>query len=84
MICHWRDALLLIADARYAEAAELYEQIGSQPLAADAYLLAAQEESTEGRTSDAARHAEAVLAFAARTGALLYQRHAEQLVAASA
>ena len=74
--CRWRDALLLTADTRYAEAADLYTEIGSQPLAADAHLLAAQQAANEGRTSDAARHAEAVLAFAKQTGAVLYERQA--------
>ena len=62
---------MLIADERYADAATLYEQIGSQPLAADAHLLAARQAANEGRTADAHRHAEAVLAFAKRTGASL-------------
>ena len=83
-ICRWRDALLHTADQHYAEAADVYTQIGSHPLAADAHLLAAQKATTEGRTSDAARHAEAVLTFAAKTGATLYQHQAEHLTAASA
>jgi hypothetical protein len=77
----WRDALLLTADHQYAEAADLYTQIGSQPLAADAHLLAATKATAEGI---AAHHAHAVLAFAEKTGATLYQRQAEQLVRASA
>ena len=32
----WRAALLAIADGRFADAAELLEEIGSQPLAAEA------------------------------------------------
>ena len=83
-ICRWRDALLHTADQHYAEAADVYTQIGSHPLAADAHLLAAQKASTEGRTSDAARHAAFVLAFGKQTGAVLYQHEAEQLIAASA
>jgi hypothetical protein len=55
-------------------------EIGSRPLAADAHLLAAQKAAGEGRTSDAARHAEAVLALAAETGATLYQRLADDLL----
>ncbi len=83
-ICRWREALLLTADTRYAEAAALYTQIGSHPLAADAHLLAAHQASTEGRTTDATLHTQAVLAFAEQTGAVLYRRQAEQLAAASA
>jgi hypothetical protein len=81
--CRWRDALLLTADSRYAEAAILYTEIGSHPLAADTHILAAQHAVAEGRTSDAARHANAVLAFAAETGAVLYQRQAEQFTNAA-
>ena len=81
--CRWRDALLLTADQDYARAAEVYTEIGSHPLAADADLLAAHKARTEGRMSDAARHAEAVLTFAAETGAALYQRQAEQLTNAA-
>jgi class 3 adenylate cyclase len=79
-ICRWRDALLLTAEQHYAQAAEVYTQIGSHPLAADAHLLAAQKATTEGRASDAAPHANAVLAFAAKTGATLYQQLAAELV----
>jgi class 3 adenylate cyclase len=78
--CQWRDALLLTADQRYAEAADVYEQLGSQPLAADAYLLAAQAAAADGRASDAARYAQAVQAFATKTGATLYQQFAADLL----
>jgi tetratricopeptide (TPR) repeat protein len=82
--CRWRDALLLVADGKHAEAAALYEHIGSQPLAADAHLLAARKANAEGRATDAAHHAHVVLAFAEKTGATLYQRQAQQLLRASA
>jgi class 3 adenylate cyclase len=80
----WRDALLLIAEEQYADAADLYEEIGSRPLAADTHLLAAQNATAEGRSADAAYPAQAVLAFAEKTGATLYQRQAEQFLRASA
>lgn len=82
--CRWRDALILTADSRYADAADLYTEIGSHPLAADTHLLAAEHATTEGRTSDAARHLTAVLDFAEKAGATLYRRQAERLTAASA
>ena len=82
--CRWRDPLLAVADERYSDAATLYEEIGSQPLAADARLLAAQQAADEGRTADAHRHADAVLGFAKRTGASLYERRAEAFIRASA
>jgi class 3 adenylate cyclase len=82
-ICRWRDALLHAADQHYTQAADVYTEISSHPLAADSHLLAAQKATTEGRTSDAARHANAVLAFVAETGAVLYQRQAEQFTNAA-
>jgi hypothetical protein len=80
----WRDALLAIADHRYADAATLYKQIGSQPLAADAHLLAARHAADEGRTADAHQHAKALLAFAEQTAASLYHHRAEAFINASA
>ena len=68
-----------IATEHYGGAATLYEQIGSQPLAADAHLLAAQQATDEGRTADAHQHAEVVLGFAKRTGASLYERRARSV-----
>jgi len=82
--CRWRDALLLTADGRYADAALLYTEIGSRPLAADAHLLAAEKASNEGRLTEATQHAGAVLAFAEHTGATLYHRQATRLLEASA
>jgi class 3 adenylate cyclase len=82
--CRWRDPLLLTSERRYADAANLYTEIGSHPLAADAHLLAAHQAAAVGRASDAARHAQAVQAFADNTGATLYRRQAEQYLAASA
>jgi hypothetical protein len=82
--CRWRDALQLTADQRYPETADIYIEIGSHPLAADTHLLAARQASEQGRQADAAHHAAAVFAFAEQTGSVLYQREAEQLIAASA
>ena len=56
----------------------------SQPLSADTHLLAAEHATTEGLTGDAAHHAGADLAFAAKTGAVLYQHQAETLTRAGA
>jgi class 3 adenylate cyclase len=78
--CRWRDALLAVADERYARAAELYEEIGSRPLAAEAHLLAARRAAEDGRSTEAQHHAEAVMAFATQTGASLYRQRAEEVV----
>ena len=73
-----------IAEQRYSDAATLYDEIGSRPLAADAHLLAVRQAIDEGRTVDAHRHVQAVFEFARQTGAALYQQRAEALVRASA
>jgi class 3 adenylate cyclase len=73
--CRWRTALEHLAERRYADAAALYGEIGSRPLAADAHLLAAEASSGE----ESAHHVRAVLDFAEQTGAVAYQRAAEQL-----
>jgi len=65
----WRDALLLIASERYADAAALYEEIGSGQLAAEMHLLAAGRAADEGRTGDVRRHTDTVVAYAERSGA---------------
>ena len=82
----WREALMQIADERYTDAAGLYEQIGSQPLAADAHLLATAQARDHGRSGRRAlqRCVEAVLRFADKTGANLYRQQAERLVQRSA
>ena len=41
----WRDAVIAIADDRFGDAADMLEEIGSQPLAAQARLVAAQRGS---------------------------------------
>jgi hypothetical protein len=74
----WREPLLLTADQQYAEAAEVYKQLGSHPLAADTHLLAGQHSAENGLTAEAAVQASAVIAFAERTGAMLYQRQAQR------
>ena len=49
--CRWREGLLLTADRRYVDAAALYENVGSRPLAADMYLLAARQAGTTAAAS---------------------------------
>jgi class 3 adenylate cyclase len=82
--CRWRDGLLLTADRRYRDAALVYAEIGSSPLAADAHLLAASDAAAAGRPDEAARHADAVRALADQTGAALYLRQAAQVLEATA
>jgi hypothetical protein len=61
----FRDALLMVAEGRYGEAADLYERIGSLPLSAEAHVLAA-------RIGDPGSHVDAVRAFTEATGSRLY------------
>jgi len=61
----WRAALLAIADGRFADAAELLDGIGSQPLAAEARMIAADH----GPPAEAALRASQALEFYERVGA---------------
>jgi hypothetical protein len=57
--------------------------VASQRRSASA-VSGARQAADEGRTADAHQHAEAVLAFAEQTGAVLYHQRAETFVRASA
>ena len=78
----WRDALLAVADERYSDAAAVYEEIGSQPLAANAHVLATGQAAQQGRDAEARDHAGAVIAFAEKCGASLYLDRAAEVVRA--
>jgi hypothetical protein len=73
----WRIALLLTADGRYADAAGLYTEMGSHPLAAD-------QAAGQGRIADVTHQARAVLAFVGETGAGHHRQAEEFTNAASA
>jgi tetratricopeptide (TPR) repeat protein len=70
----WRDALIAIADGRFGDAAEVFDGIGSLPLAAQARMIAAER----GAPADAERLASRALEFYERVGA---SRHAERAAA---
>jgi hypothetical protein len=76
----WREGLMATADGRYADAAVVYEQIGSRPIAADAHLLAARQSLLDRRHADAVLHAHAVISFAEHAGATLYRERASAIV----
>jgi len=80
----WRHALALIADQQYANAALLYAETGSRPLAADAHLLAADKATAQNRRPDADRHARAVLALAEQADATHYEHQAERFLEGTA
>jgi class 3 adenylate cyclase len=77
----WKPALIAMADERYSDAAQAYEAIGSQPLEASAYLLAAHQAAGAGQLAHATTYAEHALAFYRRVGATAYTAEAEALLA---
>jgi len=76
----WKRALTAIAELRYADAARIYEEIGSKPLEAQAQLLAARHLTQQGRPMEAAAHAEGALGFYRLVDAAAYVRQAEELL----
>ena len=76
----WRDALRAVADERYAAAAALYEHIGSQPLAADAHLLAARQAAQEGRHRRHPSSRRSRPKLRRDTGATLYEERAGRTI----
>jgi class 3 adenylate cyclase/tetratricopeptide (TPR) repeat protein len=80
----WKPALIAIAQHRYEDAARVYQEIGSQPLAAQGHLLAARRAAQDGRHAAAKREAEQALAFYQQVGATLYANEAGGLMRAGA
>jgi hypothetical protein len=76
------DAVSWIAmtDARYADAAELYAEIGSRPLEAAAYFSAARQAVTNAKSDQAPDYAERALSFYRSVGATTYIHDAEELI----
>ena len=68
----------------FQHAATIYAEIPSLPDEANARLLAARQAAENGRLSDAQAQAQAVVAFAEKSDAKLYQHRAEALLKASA
>ena len=58
--------------------------MGSRPLEAGAHLLGARHAAGRGGHADAARHAEAAMAFYRSVGATLYAGQAEALLRTTA
>jgi len=57
----------------------MFEEIGSQPLAVRAHMLAAETAIREGAAQDAARHADAAFSFYTRVGATRFAEQAASL-----
>ena len=80
----WKDALAAIAEGRSTDAAKIYHEMGSKPLEAQAHLLVAQHVSGQGRSAEAAPHAQRALDFYLEVGAILYAEEATSLLRESA
>ncbi len=76
----WKSALMAVADGRYAEAATIFHEIGSAPLAAMAHVRAAEHASELGRAQEAKRHALQALTFYQAVGAQAYATRASAAV----
>jgi class 3 adenylate cyclase/tetratricopeptide (TPR) repeat protein len=84
MPTRWADAAAAYAADAYAEAAEIYADIGALPDEAHARLRAAEALVVAGRRADADAQLQQALAFYRSVGATAYIREAEGLFAASA
>jgi len=75
----WRQVVETVAAGRYADAALMFEQIGCEPLAAQARVFAAEQARDRGDRAEAIEHADLALAFYDRVGATLYAEKAAEL-----
>jgi class 3 adenylate cyclase/tetratricopeptide (TPR) repeat protein len=79
----WKAVLLAVGAGRHAEAAAMFEEMGSHPLAARAHMLAAEAAVRDGAARDGERHASAALEFFQRVGATRYAEQAASLLGAT-
>ncbi|HKX48472.1 MAG TPA: adenylate/guanylate cyclase domain-containing protein [Gaiellaceae bacterium] len=79
----WRDACSAVLEERYAEAADILERIGEQPLQALLRLHVATTFVTEDRLIEAQAQLERACAFWRTVGATAYLRDVDQLLAAA-
>jgi class 3 adenylate cyclase len=75
----WRQVVETVAHSRYADAARMFDQIGSRPLAAQAHVFAAEQARDRGTNAEAIEHADIALAFYRGVGATLYAEKASEL-----
>jgi hypothetical protein len=80
----WDRAAEAVLDGRWVDAADAYDEIGTQPFAALAALRATQTFVEEGRRAEADEQLHRALAFYRSVGATRYIREGESLLAASA
>jgi len=75
----WRQVVETVADSRYADAVPMFEQIGCEPLAAQARVFATEAAWDRGDKTEAIEHADLALAFYERVDATLYAQKAAEL-----
>jgi tetratricopeptide (TPR) repeat protein len=80
----WDKAADAVLDGRWADAADVYGEIGARPFAALAALRAAEAYVSAGRRAEADKRLARALEFWRSVGAKRYVREGEALLAASA
>jgi tetratricopeptide (TPR) repeat protein len=80
----WADAMLAVVDGSFAEAAEIYSEMGLRPDEADARLRAARQLIAAGRPAEAEEHLRRAIDFYRAEGASRYLEQAEALLPAAA
>jgi hypothetical protein len=76
--------MLAVVDGSFAEAAELFAEMGLRPDEADARLRAARALIAEGRPAEAEGHLQRAIGFYRAHGASRYLAQAEALLPATA
>ncbi|HEX4746757.1 MAG TPA: adenylate/guanylate cyclase domain-containing protein [Gaiellaceae bacterium] len=79
----WRDASAAVVEGRFADAADVLDATGEQPLQAELRLLAARVLAAEGRQTEATEQLERARAFWRSVGATTYLREADETIAAA-
>jgi len=79
----WRNACTAVLEERHADAVDIVERTGEQPLQAQLRLRAAAMLVTEGRLAEAQAQLESARAFWTSVGATAYLRETDDLFAAA-
>ena len=79
----WRNACTAVLEERHADAVDIVERTGEQPLQAELRLRAAAMLVTEGRLAEAQAQLESARAFWTSVGATAYLRETDDLFAAA-
>lgn len=76
----WKHAFFAVSERRYVDAADIFEQVGSLPLAAQARALAADQARRQGDSAETERQARLALGFYVQVGATHYAEQASALL----